>query len=184
MVKGIGFRGKLHLADDLQKGLIIKIALVLVLAIIAVLLFFANRDLVKENWKMIKYIKNQEVFKRDLKHLRTSENQLEKYIVKIGKNAADADLEKIKSGYIDDLLDIIKKSDLQVDSYRSEIEKSEGYVIFKYNITIVGEFIQVLRFFHRLLDQAKHIYVSRYDIRLHIKTKIRLGLTVDIIGVK
>ncbi len=184
MVKGIGFKGKLHLAGDLQKSLIIKIVLVLVLALIALLLFFANKDLLKENRKMIKYIKNQEVFKRDLKHLRTSENQLEKYIVKIGENAVDADLEKIKSGYIDDLLDIIKKNDLQVDSYRSEIEKSEGFVIFKYNITIVGEFIQVLRFFHRLLDQAKYIYVSRYDIRLHVRTKVRLGLTVDIIGVK
>lgn len=184
MVKGIGFKGKLHLAGDLQKGLVIKIVLVLVLAVIAVLLFLTNKDLLKENRKMIKYIKNKEVFKQELKHLRTSENQLEKYLVKIERNASDADLEKIKSGYIDDLLDIIKKNDLQVDSYRSEIEKSEGFVIFKYNITIVGEFIQVLRFFYRLLDQAKYIYVSRYDIRLHIKTKIRLGLTVDIIGVK
>lgn len=184
MVKGIGFKGKLHLAGDLQKGLVIKIVLVLVLAVIAVLLFAANKDLLKENRKMIKYIKNQEVYQQDLKQLRTSENQLEKYVVQIGENAADADLEKTKSGYIDDLLDIIKKNDLQVDSYRSEIEKSEDFVIFKYNITIVGEFIQVLRFFHHLLDQAKYMYVSSYDIRLHIKTDIRLGLTVHIIGVK
>jgi len=184
MVKGIGLKGKLQLAGDLQKGLVIRTALVLVLAVIAVLLFVANKDLLKDNRKMIKYIKNQEVFKRDLKHLRTSENLLEKYIVKIDKNAADADLEKIKSGYIDDLLDIIKKADLQVDSYRSEIEKSEEFVIFKYNITIVGEFIRVLRFFYRLQEQAKYMYVSRYDIRLHVRTKVRLGLTVDIIGVK
>jgi hypothetical protein len=184
MVKGIGFKGKLHLAGDLQKGLIIKIVLVLVLAVIAVLLFAANKDLLKENRKMIKYIKNQEAYQRDLKLLRTSENQLEKYFVKIGENATDADLEKIKSGYIDNLLDIIKKNDLQVDSYRSEIEKSEDFVIFKYNITIVGEFIRVIRFFHRLLDQAKYMYVYSYDIRLHIKTDIRLGLTVHIIGVK
>lgn len=184
MVKGIGFKGKLHLVGDLQKGLIIKISLVLVLAVIAVLLFAANKDLLNENRKMIKYIKNQEVFKQDLKHLRTSENQLEKYLVKIEENASDADLEKIKSGYIDDLLEIIKKNDLQVDSYRSEIEKSEDFVIFKYNITIVGEFIRVLRFFHRLHEQAKYMYVSGYDIRLHIKTDIRLGLTIHIIGVK
>jgi hypothetical protein len=184
VVKGMGFKGKLHLAGDLQKSLIIKIVLVLVLAVIAVLLFAANKGLLKENRKMIKYIKNQEAYQRDLKLLRTSENQLEKYSVKIGENATDADLEKIKSGYIDDLLDIIKKNDLQVDSYRSEIEKSEDFVIFKYNITIVGEFIQVIRFFHRLLDQAKYMYVSSYDIRLHIKTDIRLGLTVHIIGVK
>jgi hypothetical protein len=181
MLKGIG---KLHLAGDLQKGLIIRISLVLVLAVIAVLLFASNKDLLNENRKMIKYIKNQEVFKQDLKHLRTSENQLEEHLVKIGKNASDADLEKIKSGYIDDLLEIIKENDLQVDSYRSEIEKSEDFVIFKYNITIVGEFIRVLRFFYRLLEQAKYMYVAGYDIRLHIKTDIRLGLTVHIIGVK
>ena len=71
-----------------------------------------------------------------------------------------------------------------MDSYRSEIEKSEEFVIFKFNITIVGEFIQVLRFFHRLREQAKYMYISSYDIRLHIKTDIRLGLTVHIIGVQ
>jgi len=184
MVKGVGFRGKLHLVGDMQKGLVIKMVSVVVLAVIAVFLFAANKGLWRENRKMVKYIKNQEVYKASLKALGTSENQLEKYIVKIGENASDADLEKIKSGYIDELLDIIKKTELQVDSYRSEIEKSEDFVIFKYNITIVGDFIQVLRFFHRLQEQASYMYVSGYDIRLHIKTNIRLGLAVDIIGVK
>lgn len=184
MVKGIGFRGKYHLLGQLQKGPMIKLMLVLVLVVIALLLSQANKDLMKENRKMIKYIKNQEVFHRDLKLMRKSESLLEKYIVKIGKNTADADLEKIKSGYIDDLLDTIKKNDLEVDSYRSEVQKSEGFVIFKYDITIVGDFIQVIRFFYRLLDQFKHIYVSRYDIRLHIRAKVRLGLTVEILGVE
>ena len=184
MVRGVGFRGKFHLVAHLEKGTIIKASLMLVLLVIALLLFYANEDLMKENRKMIKYIKNQEVFQRDLEQLRKSEGLLEKYFIKIGKNKSDADLEKIKSGYIDQLLARVKKSDLQVDSYRSEMEKSRGFVIFKYNVTIVGEFVQLLRFFYRLLDQAKHIYVSRYDIRLHLKTKIRMGLAVEIIGME
>ncbi|UCH94037.1 MAG: hypothetical protein JSV88_27740 [Candidatus Aminicenantes bacterium] len=184
MTKLPGLRGKFQLVRNLPKGLIIKVAMVLVLSIIAVLLFYTNKDLMKKNQKMIKYIKNEEVFKRELMHLKKSENQFEKYIVKVGKNAANADLEKIKSGYIDELLDMIKKDNLQVDSYRSEIQESDGFAIFKYNITIVGDFIQVLRFLNRLLEQTRHIYVSRYDIRLHISTLVRMGLTVDIIGME
>jgi hypothetical protein len=184
VVKGTGPRGRFGLLGNVPKGLMIKIAVVLVLTLIAFLLFYSNKNRVKENQKMIKYIRGEAVFKQDLQRLTASESLFEQYIVKIEKNADDADLEKIKSGYIDDLLGMIKKTDLQVDSYRSEIEKKEGFVIFRYDITIVGEFIQVLRFFNRLLEDAHHIFVSRYDIRMHINTLIRMGLTVDIIGME
>ena len=184
MVKGTGIKGRFDLVGNVPKGLMIKIAVVLALTLIALLLFYSNKNRVKENQKMIKYIRSEAVFKQDLHRLNTSESQFEKYIVKIDKNAADGDLEKIKSGYIDDLLGMIKKGNLQVDSYRSEIEKKEGFVIFKYDITIVGELIQVLHFFNRLLEEAHHIFVSRYDIRLHVNTLIRMGLTVDIIGME
>jgi len=181
MAKG-GFKGKLDVGGDVQRGLIIKVILVLCLAVIAVLLFYLNKDLMKNNKKMIKYIKNEDIFKRDLHRLKKYEGQLAEYITKIDKDASASDLEKIKSGYIDELLDVIKADDLQVDSYRSEIEKSDGFVIFKYNITIVGEFLQLLRFFNHLLERWKHIFVSGYDIRLHVKSKIRIGLTVNVIG--
>ena len=183
-MKGTGTRGRFDLLGNIPKGLLIKIAVVLTLILIAFLLFYSNQNRIKENQKMIKYIKNEAVFKQDLHQLRTSEDQYEKYIINIEKNTAAADLEKIKSGYNDDLLGMIKKNNLQVDSYRSEIEKKEGFVIFRYDITIVGEFIQVLRFFNWLLEQAPYIFVSRYDIRLHINTLIRMGLTVDIIGME
>ena len=183
MAKGL-FKGKFDLGGDVQKGLILKVAGVLILVVIAVLLFYLNKDLIKKNQKMIKYIKNEEVFKEDLLRLQKHEGVLAEFITKIEPNASDADLEKIKSGYIDELLDKIKADDMQVDSYRSEIEKSDGFVIFKYNITIVGEFLQLLRFFSHLLEQSKHIYVSGYDIRLHVNTKIRLGLAINIIGME
>jgi hypothetical protein len=182
--KGFAARGRFGLMGNIPKGLVIKIAVVLVLALAAFLLFYTNQHRVKENQKMLKYIKNEAAFKQELAQLRANESQFEKYIVKLDNKTADADLEKIKSGYIDDLLGMIKKDNLQVDSYRSEIEKKEGLVIFKYDITIVGEFIQALYFFNRLLEQHHHIFVSRYDIRLHINTLIRMGLTVDIIGME
>lgn len=177
-------RGKFYLLRNLPKEVVIKGVLVLVLTVAAFGFYYIDKNLVKENQKMIKYIKNEEVFKRNLDILKENENLFRKYIIALEPRAADAELEKIKSGYIDDLLNIIRKQEIQVDSYRSEIEKKDGFVIFKYDITIIGDFVRVLRFFNRLMDGYKHIYVTRYDIRMNVNTLVRLGMTVEIMGME
>ena len=58
MVKSSGF-----------KGMIIKIAMAVVLLVIAAVLFYVNKSLMRENKKMMKYIKNEEAFKQDLDNL-------------------------------------------------------------------------------------------------------------------
>lgn len=172
MVKGNGF-----------KGMIIKIAAAVVLVVIAAVLFYVNKSLMRENKKMIKYIKNEEAFKQDLDNLRKSEGLFSQYIVRI-KKGNKADREKVKSDYINELLQLVETSNLKVDSYRSQIEEKDGFVIFKYNITIVGDFVQAIRFFSRLQKEAKYIYIAKYNIELYLEKSTRMALTVEIVGVE
>ncbi|MCP5053590.1 MAG: hypothetical protein GY940_40865, partial [bacterium] len=132
-----------------------------------------------ENKKMIKFINNEEVFHKNLEGLQKSEEEFGKYMLKLENGT---DLEKVKADHINQLLNMVKASNLKVDSYRSEIEKKDGFVIFKYNVTIVGRFVQTLPFFARVREEAKHIYVSRYDIQRHEERLVRLGVTLEIVG--
>lgn len=172
MVKTAGF-----------KGMIVKIVVVLALALVAAVLFFMNKNLVRENKKMIKYIKNEGAFKQDLNNLKESEDIFSQYIVRVEKGN-NADRERIKSDYINQLLQLIDTNGLKVDSYRSGIEEKDGFVIFRYNVTIVGEFVRAIVFFSRLREQAKYIYVDKYAAELHRETLIRMALTVEIVGVE
>ena len=170
MVKAEGFR-----------GMIFKIAAAAVLAIIAAVLFYMNKNLMLENKKMIKYIKNEAVFKQDLENLRKSEDLFSRYIIRI-KKGGKADLEKIKADYFNELLRLIETSNLKVDSYRSEIEEKDGFVIFRYDITIVGDFVRVVGFFSRLRKQSAYVYIDKYVAELHREKMIRMALTVEIPG--
>jgi len=172
MVKGNGF-----------KGMIIKIAAAVVLLVIAAVLFYVNKNLMRENKKMMKYIKNEAAFKQDLANLKKSEDLFSQYIVRI-KKGSKADREKIKSDYINELLGLVETGKLKVDSYRSQVEESDGFVIFKYDITIVGDFVQAIGFFSRLRKEAKYIYVDKYAIELHLEKFVRMALTVEIVGVE
>lgn len=165
------------------KGLVIKIGAAAAAVIIASVLFYMNKSLVHRNTKMIKYIKNEAAFKQDLENLKKSEALFSRYIAPI-KNSDKAELERIKSGYIDELLRFIETSGLKVDSYRSEIENKDGFVIFKYDITIVGEFVKVIQFFSRLQEEAKYIFAAKYIIERHRETLTRMALTVEIVGLE
>jgi hypothetical protein len=165
--------------DFIPRPILVKIVLVLVLAAAAAVLFLADKSLVHENKKMLKFIKNEETLRTHFNHLKENEALFAQYIVDLGKNP---DQEKVKSLYITRLMDILKHNNLKVDSYRSEIEEKDGFVIFKYNITIMGKFMDVVRFFHRLPRNAVNIYVQRYEIRLHTEKMVRMGLLVEVVG--
>lgn len=165
--------------DFIPRPILGKIVLVLVLTVLAIVLFLADKNLVRENKKMLKFIKNEETLRAHFNHLKENEKLFAQYIVDLGKNP---DHEKIKSSYITRLMDTLKQNNLKVDSYRSEIEEKDGFVIFKYNITIMGKFIDVVDFFHRLPRNAVNIYVERYEIRLHSEKMVRMGLLVEVVG--
>jgi hypothetical protein len=179
MAKANKLKGTFELMQRGQKQFIIKIVLVVLLIVTAIILAYSNGQLLQDNKKMIKFINNEEVFKQNLKGLQESEAGIAKNILIIPK---DADLEKIKGEYINRLMQMVQRSDLKVDSYRSEIEKKDGFVVFKYNVTIVGDFVQALHFFSLLGNEATNAYVSRYDFQLHQEKMIRLGLTVEVLG--
>ncbi len=164
-----------------QQTFILKILLVIVLAAAAVFLVYTNKSLVRENKKMIKFINNEQVFQQNLEALETNKTRFAKYVIDI---KSGTDLEKIKADYINQLLRLVEISGLKVDSYRSGIEKKDGFVVFKYNVTIVGDFVRAIRFFSLMRKEAPHIYVARYDIRLHLEKLTRMGLTLEIVAVE
>ncbi len=181
MAKANKLKGKLGQVQKVQQQFIVKIAIVLILIVTAVVLILTNHNFMRENKRMIKFIAHQDVFKKTLESLEASEAQFAPLFIKI---ESGADLEKIKNDHINQLLNLVNLSELTVDSYRSEIEKKDGFVIFKTNIVLTGDFIQTIRFFAQMRNDAPQTYVSGYDIQLHQEKFVRIGLIVEIVGLE
>jgi len=162
--------------------LITKGAIALLLAILAFIFFQINQDLVKANRKMLKYIKNEDAFKQNLLFLRKNVSQFAPYIVSIsGKGAQD--LEKEKSLYMNQLLDLAKGNELKVDSYNTEIDDKEGtFVTFRYQISLIGDFVRIIQFFSQIQKETRHIYIRSYEIRKHVRDNVRLGMTAEVVA--
>ncbi|MCP4217357.1 MAG: hypothetical protein GY765_22120 [bacterium] len=170
--------------DPLRRRLFLKMSAAVLLVLFSVVLFQMNRSLAAGNRKMVKFIKNEKTIQAEFELLQTNQEEFGLRTLKVG-DTDDAELEKLKSGYIDDLLRISNESNLTVDSYNSEIQQndSDSFIVFKYNLTIIADFLDVLRFFHRLNKEAPHILVDKYDIKLHMETSTRMGLEIHIVGV-
>jgi hypothetical protein len=165
--------------QTVRSPLFSKILVVVLLMVAAFLLVRSNLELMRENRRMIKFIKNSEVFEKNMQSLERSEATFSRLVLRVQEGSG---LEKLKTDHIDKLLNIVKTSELKTDSYNSEIEKKDGFVIFKTNVTIVGDFVAALRFFALLRQQAPHIYVAQYDIRRHLEKQVRLGLMVEVLA--
>lgn len=185
------------LGSGKDRLLTIKILIAILLGAALFFMFQTNREQITKNHKMIKHIRNETRFKQNLAHLAINKTTLAKYVADISKkNKNDTDLEKLKSDYMNDLLQLVKSSDLKVDSYNSMILKSgeadnethldipQGCVLFRYDISVVGDFIQVLRFFSLLHENTRVFRVRGYDIRQHMGKFVRLILNAEIIGVE
>ncbi len=166
--------------DATQKSMLAKLAVTVVLLITAITLFYMNANLAADNKKMIKRINKEAAIKRNYSSLQSCESLFTPLTVKLG---AKPDLEKMKSDYMDYLNQSVQKSNVTVDSFRSEIEEKDGYTLFKYSLSILGDFPDVIRFFFQLNQEAKHIFVERYDIKLHEEKSVRMALRVEIVGV-
>lgn len=167
--------------DFIPRPVLGKILLVLVLAVLAAVLFLSDKTLVRENKKMLKFIKNEETLREHYNHLHKNEAVFAQYIADLDKNP---DQEKVKSTYITLLMNIMEKNNLKVDSYRSEVEEKDGFVIFKYNITIMGKFMDIVQFFNSLQRNALNIFVKQYEIRQHSENMVRMGLMVEVVGAR
>jgi hypothetical protein len=164
----------------LEKKLILKLIAIFFMVIAIFLLFSTNKSLVSENKKMVKLIRNEKNIRSQFEKIKQNEELFYyKYILAIDK---DTDLEKIKSNYINYLLELMKEKKLKVDSYRSEIKEEGNFKIFKYNISVYGDFIDVIGFFYRLREKYKYIYVKDYVIKLSGDKFVRMGLKLEIVG--
>lgn len=165
----------------IPRAILVKAALAVLLAVVSVFLLLTEQGLVRENKKMLKLIKNEEKLRRNFSKLQESEAIFAQYYVPLD---SQSDLEKIKADTIAGLMKIIEANNLKVDSYRSEVEEAGEFTLFKYNLTIVGVYPDVVRFFSLLAQDAGNIYVTGYTIKLHIETSVRMGLQVELLGVR
>lgn len=179
MAKGIKIQGTR--VQKIQQQFIVKIVLVVLLVVMAVGFVLANRHLLTQNKKMMRYIANQEVFRQAQKSLEESENRFANATIPI---TSGTDVETLKNEKVNQLLNVISMNQLTVESYRSEIEKKDGFVIFKIDITLTGDFVQVLRFFSLLRGEAPFAYVTQYNIQLHMEKFVRMGLMLEIVGLE
>ncbi len=92
------------------------------------------------------------------------------------------DLEKIKNRYINDVMNILKQFNLKVDSYRSEVAQEDGFQLFKYNVSVLGDFLDVIRFFNIVGKRFPFLYVDNYIIKLHGEKFVRIDLKLEILG--
>lgn len=167
--------------DFIPRIIAVKALLAVALIAAAVFLLFTGQDLVQENKKMLKLIRNEEKLRRNFSKLQQSETIFTQYYIPLDSKS---DPEKIKAESITGIMNIIEDNNLKVDSYRSEVEEAGEFTLFKYNITIVGGYPDVARFFSSLAQDARNIYVASYTIQYHIEASVRIGMQVELLGVR
>lgn len=167
--------------DFIPRIIVVKAVLTIALAAAAVFLLLTGQDLVRENKKMLKLIRNEEKLRRYFSKLQQNETVFAQYYILLDSKS---DTEKIKAESIAGIMNIIEDNNLKVDSYRSEVEEAGEFALFKYNITIVGGYPDAARFFSSLAQDAKNIYVASYTIQYHIEASVRVGLQVELLGVR
>lgn len=177
-----------------ERQLTAKIIIAVLLAVAVFMLFQVNKKNIKANRKMAKYIRAEQTFKQNLAHLEKSKLAFTKYVADIStKGQEEPDLEKMKSGVMNDLLNAVKSNELKVDSYNSQVHKDgdqgvvdapPGGVVFRCQLTVHGTFIQVLRFFDYIRQNTPHIRIKDYSMRQHMGSKVRLALNAEVIGVE
>lgn len=165
--------------ESVPRPIRLKVLLLLVLVVAAVGLFLTCKDVMKDNSKMLKFIRNEQSLQQRFQSLKADEAAFRRCVADLSKNP---DREKLKSQYITRLLEIIRAGNLKVDSYRSEVEEKDGFVLFKYNITIIGTFLDTLAFFQKLPRQAPVVYVDQYKISRHLETQVHMGLLLEVVG--
>lgn len=168
--------------DFIPRILVVKAGLSLLLAVLSAGLFLAAVDTLAKNRKMLRYLKNEAVYRTHLESLRKSKETFATYVKRL---ETGADNGKIKSEYNTQLLQVITDNKLKIDSYRSEIEEEEGgFIAFKYNVTVEGDFLDVIALFTALRVSLPEMYVDKYDIKVHLEDLVRVGFRAAVIGVR
>ena len=165
---------------DLQRRKLLgKIGLIVLLMIAGVSLYLACLSVEGQNRKMMKLNRNEANLQQQNKTLKNSAARFSRLILPLD---AGADLEKIKTRYINDVMNILKQFNLKVDSYRSEVAVEDGFQLFKYNVSVLGDFLDVIRFFNTIGQRMPFLFVRNYNIKLHGEKFVRMDLKLDIVG--
>jgi hypothetical protein len=165
---------------DLQRRKLLgKIGMILLLIIACAALYLACLGVEGQNRKMMKLNRNEANLLQQNKALKNSAKQFARSIFPL---EAGADLEKIKTRYINDVMNVLKQFNLKVDSYRSEVAAEDGFQLFKYNVSVLGDFIDVIRFFNTIGRRMPFLFVRNYNIKLHGEKFVRMDLMLDIVG--
>ena len=173
------FNERLGRMDLHRRKLTGKIGMILLLVAACVLLYLACLGVEAQNRKMMRLNRNEANVQEQHKILKQSLQRFAQVVLPL---QADTDLEKIKSRYINDVMNILKQFNLKVDSYRSEVAAEDGFQLFKYNVSVLGDFIDVIRFFNSIGRRMPFLYVRNYNIKLHGEKFVRMDLKFDIIG--
>ena len=163
------------------KKIVIKILFLLFLLFITVALFFFTKAIISKNTKMLKYINSGISFEKHYLNMKKNNLFFSKYIIKVNDKTK---LEKTKSDYINLVLNEIKNNNLENVSYQSDIIEKDGFIFFKYNITVIGDFVDLINFFSKLKQKDKSIYVKKYEIRINGDKWVRVSMEIEVLGEK
>lgn len=162
-----------------RRRLLGKIGLILLLIVACVALYLACVTVEGQNRKMMKLNRNEANLVQQNQLLKNSAKTFSRSILPLEPGA---DLEKIKTRYINDVMTVLKQFNLKVDSYRSEVVEEDGFQLFKYNVSVLGDFIDVIRFFNTTGQRMPFLFVRNYNIKLHGEKFVRMDLKFDIVG--
>ncbi len=164
-----------------HKKIVIKILILFLLLIIYMSMFLLTNKIINKNTKMLKYINSGVKIEQNYSNLKSTEKLFSKYILKINNKIL---LEKTKADYINLILNEIKNNNLENISYQSDLSEKDGFIILKYNVTVIGDFINLINFFSTLKKKNKSIYIKKYDIKLNGDKWIRASIVIEVLGEK
>lgn len=163
--------------EILPRSLHIKTGLILLLIPAIIWLLLTNRDLLHKNETMLKYMRNGRVIQARFDALAAVRDSFSGYVA---KPAPKTDPETLKTEHITRLLALISQNGLNTDSYLAETAERDGFLIFRYNIVIIGKFTSLISFYSALTQETPRFYVFSYDTELHQETLTRTGLRVEV----
>lgn len=173
------FRSRAPHKDLRRRRWTVKIAVILLLAVGAVVMFLMDLAAIAVNKKMMDITRREASITHRYENIKTEAEQIRALVLPL---TPDADLEKIKNRYINDVMNVLTQFNLKVDSYRSEVAEADGFQLFKYNVSVLGDFVDVIRFFNVVGKRFPFLYVDNYIIKLHGEKFVRMDLKMEILG--
>jgi len=166
----------LRIADTkmIVKGVV---CLLLLAAIIGLQVW--SGTLRSDNQDMLKFIKNEARYQAALARLEKREEAWAQHYLVMEPGA---DIDRLKSGYMNEILRVAEQNRLKADSYASEQSQDERFVTFHYTITAFGRYVDIVRFFTQIHRLFPFVYVKQFKMNKTGNQLVRLDLRMEIFG--